>query len=633
MKRPYVIALLLLALLPGSAAAQKASQAFDEYAYFDVIRMYERLAAKGYKDADMLRRLADSYYFTGKYDKAEPYYRELFAQKAELPPLYHGRYAQCLRASGHADEAAAQERLYLEKHPARPRMGRPVKEGGYRISEAGINSSESDYGAVFLGSSVVFVTARDTGGFVRRRHSWDGKAFSSLYVAPIRDSLDSLPGKPRRFSKELESRFHESTLAFAPDGRTVYFTRNDLVGKKRGKDAANTTRLKLYRATLQDSVWTDIVALPFNVPGYNTAHPALTADGKTLFFASDRPGTLGESDIYKVAVLEDGGFGEPENLGPVVNSPMRDTFPFVDANGDLYFASDGQGGLGGLDLFVAPLGYDGIYLQVRHLGGPVNSPSDDFTFAVHPVTRKGFFASNRPGGKGSDDLYRLDEWWPDDCVRQLQGIVADASGQPLAGATVALYNDRNELVRTVQSDGNGQYDLGRVDCESDIRIRTELSGFDVEESQIVTGGAAGVESWPVSLRKRSVALRPGMNLADKDALDIPIIHFDLDRWEITPQAAFQLEKVLAVLEAYPNMQLEVRSHTDSRQSHAYNLALSERRAASTVAWLVAHGIDGKRLSGKGFGETRLVNGCADDVSCPEAEHQANRRSEFVVTRM
>ena len=215
------------------------------------------------------------------------------------------------------------------------------------------------------------------------------------------------PGAPYKFDKNINSKFHESTPAFTNDGKTMYFTRNNYLDGKKGKDGNEITLIKIYKASLENNKWTNISELPFDSNNYSTAHPALSPDGKTLYFASDMPGTLGQSDLYKVIINDDGSFGIPENLGNTINTEGRETFPFVNDENEIYFASDGHPGLGGLDIFVSKINADGTFSEVQNVGADVNSPKDDFAYLIDTKSRRGFFTSNRDGGQGYEDIYKF----------------------------------------------------------------------------------------------------------------------------------------------------------------------------------------------------------------------------------
>ncbi|WP_300485257.1 OmpA family protein [Flavobacterium sp.] len=621
-----------------------ANKEYDNYAYIDAIKTYEKIADKGYKSVEVLEKLGDSYYFNGKLDQAAKWYGELFALSQDVEAEYYYRYAQSLKSVGDYEKANRMLAKFHEKNASdvRGKMYQNQTDylevikrnsGRFTIDNAGINSQYSDYGSAFSGDKMVFVSARDTSGvFSKRVHTWTGESFTNMYAVTI--NQDGSLSQPERFAREINTRFHEATPVFTKDGNTMYFTRNNFNNGKKGKDNAKTTLLKVYRATLKDGKWTNVTELPFNSDSYSVAHPALSPDEKTLYFVSNMPGTLGQSDIFKVEIKTDGSFGTPQNLGPTINTPGRETFPFVSENNELYFASDGHLGLGGLDVFVSKPANDGTYKKVMNIGAPANSPKDDFAFLINTSTKKGFLTSNRDGGQGADDIYTFIENIPLQyaCEQLLAGVVTDSeTGTPLQNATVTLFDENFKVIKTITTDANGNYNFGEVDCKRKYFVKAELPAYNTREISVIIPETSGTTNLPVALDKTVKPVQTGDDLAK--TFGIKIIYFDLDKWNIRPDAAVDLAKIVEVMKDYPKMKIDVRSHTDSRQTHQYNERLSDRRAKSTIAWMVKQGIDPSRLTGKGYGETQLLNKCADGVPCSEAEHQLNRRSEFIIISM
>ncbi len=623
----------------------KADQQYDKFAYVDAIKTYERIFAKGYKSQEMLQKLGDSYYFKADLDNAAKWYGELFAFTQDVEPEYYYRYAQSLKAI--KDYKKADEMLvkFNQKsgNDLRAKLATAQKDylaqikknsGRYTLENAGINSEYSDYGSAFSGTKVVFASARDTGGLSNKRHSWTGESFTNLYSANIGDQ--GALSDPGRFGANLNSKFHESTPVFTKDGKTVYFTRNNFLDGKKGKDARKSTLLKLYKATLDGDKWSDVTELPFNSNEYSVAHPALSADEKTLYFASNMPGTLGQSDLFKVEIKSDGSYGTPTNLGNVINTEGRETFPMVTNENEIYFASDGHPGLGGLDVFVAKEQADGSYKKVENVGEPLNSSKDDFAYLIDTSSRIGYVTSNRDGGQGGDDIYRFKETKKLECEQFLTGVVTDKeSGLPLSGARVTLSDANYKKLQEVISDKDGKFDFGKVDCGTKYYIKTEKPEYNTLETATITKDESGKSFVPVELEKAVKPVKVGDNLAE--AFKIKIIYFDLDKSFIRPDAAVELAKILDVMEQNPTMEIDVRSHTDCRQTAKYNMALSDRRAKSTIAWLVEKGIAKSRLTGRGYGESQLVNDCGceptNQSNCTEDQHQANRRSEFIITKL
>jgi outer membrane protein OmpA-like peptidoglycan-associated protein len=450
-----------------------------------------------------------------------------------------------------------------------------------------------------------------------------------LYAAELGDAMT--PGPVAKFSKTINSKFHEASPVFTADGKTMYFTRNNYLEGKKGTDANKITLLKIYKASLENDKWTKITALPFSSDQYSTAHPALSPDGKTLYFSSDMPGTIGQSDLFKVKINEDGSFGNPENLGNAINTEARETFPYITDENELYFASNGHPGLGGLDIFVAKINADGSFEKVQNIGADANSAKDDFAFLIDTKSRRGFLISNREGVKGFDDIYKFLETKKLICEQELYGEVTDiASGEMLPDTKISLFDTMFNLVGTTNSDQKGLYSF-MVDCGKTYNVRAEKADYTTKEEKVTIAKENGRTHLPIALEKATCKVAVGDDLGK--CFGIKMIYFDFDKSDIRVEAALDLEKILDVLNQYPNMKLDIRSHTDSRGSFKYNEALSDRRAQSTIKWLIKNGVNKNRLSAKGYGESKLVNKCADGVECTEEEHQLNRRSEFIIMEL
>lgn len=616
-----------------------ANKEYDQYSYSDAIASYESIVNKGYKDEQLLQKLGNAYYFNAKLEKAAKWYGELFAMNKEQEPEYYYRYSQCLKATGDYTNADKMLQEFNKKsgNDLRAKLFERHKDylkdiksnsDRYTIANAGINSEYSDYGGAILGNKLIFTSSRDTGSVSKRIFAWTNQSFTNLYGSDVKE--DGALGKPKRFGNKLNSKFHESSPAFTKDGKTMYFTRNNYLDGKKGEDNKKITLLKLYKATLNGETWGNVTELPFDSNEYSTAHPALSPDEKTLYFASDMPGTLGQSDLYKVAINEDGSFGTPINLGPKVNTEGRETFPFISDDNELYFSSDGRPGLGGLDIFVAKMEKDGDFEDIENVGAPVNGPEDDFAFMIDK-NRKGYFTSNRKGGLGYDDIYKFTETKRLICEQDLSGIITDKkTAAVLVGSKVSLFDEKFQLLKESLVDDNGQYNF-KVDCKKKYYVRAEKSDYETKEVSVTIENTRGKTDLPIALDKFVDPIAVGTDLAK--TINIPNIYFDLNKSFIRMDAAIGLKKIVTIMNQYPNLKVDVRSFTDSRGSAKYNEALSNRRAKSTSEWLVKNGIDTVRLTSKGYGETQPVNQCVDGVKCTEAEYQANRRSEFIVVLM
>ncbi|RTZ03541.1 flagellar motor protein MotB [Flavobacterium sp. RSP49] len=645
MKKNSIYILLMIVSLNGYSqkmALEKAEKEYENFAYVDAIKTYERLFDKGYKTADMLQKLGNSFYFNAELESAAKWYGELFVLTENVAPEYYYRYAQSLKSKKEYAKADAMMTKFnqLNGNDTRAKLAASQKDylliikknsGRYTMQNAGINSEYSDYGSSFFGDKIVFGSARFKNGLVNRKYSWTGEGYTNLYQSD-KNPDGTLTGA-KLFSKKLNSKFHESTAVFTKDGQTVYFTRNNFLNHKVGENTNKTTLLKIYKASFVANEWTAITELPFNDANYSVAHPALSPDEKTLYFSSDMPGTLGQSDLFKVSINEDDTFGTPINLGKEINTEGRETFPFLTADNELYFASDGYPGLGGLDIFVAKASKEGVFKNVLNVGEPLNSPQDDFSLIIDTSTKIGYVTSNRAGGQGGDDIYMLKEIkkieYP--CEQFLVVAVSDKeTGSPIAGAKVSLSDSNYKLGKEIITNAEGYFDFGQVDCEAIFYIKIVKTEYNTDEVTVNVAKDNGKTIVPIVLEKTIKKLKAGDDLAK--ALNIKMIYFDLDKFTVRPDAMLELSKILDVMEQNPNMKIDIRSHTDSRQSHSYNQKLSERRAQSSMEWLIKNGIHPSRLTAEGYGENQLINICADGIICTELEHQTNRRSEFILVK-
>jgi outer membrane protein OmpA-like peptidoglycan-associated protein len=359
------------------------------------------------------------------------------------------------------------------------------------------------------------------------------------------------------------------------------------------------------------------------------AHPTLSPDDKTLYFASDMPGSVGASDIFKVQINEDRTFGTPVNLGPKINTEARETFPYLTSEEILYFASDGHPGLGGLDVFATKIAKNRFSEAILNVGEPVNSKMDDFTFIFAEETRKGYFASNREGGMGADDIYSFVETRPlvFECIQQITGTVRDKiSNEILVGASVKIIDEANEEVISTITDSEGNYAI-TLDCNQGNFVRALMQGYvPAEEYLVQSDGKPRIIDF--YLEREKVTAGFGDDLAK--LLQLSTIYFDFDKYNIRPDAEVEIQKVIAAMEKYPSLKIQANSHTDSRGPDSYNLWLSQKRAESTVAYMISKGIGSERLEGQGYGESKLVNECDDGIRCSREKHQLNRRSEFII---
>ena len=645
MKNTLQIIFLLIISLSLSAQTttlKNGAKQYNNLAYVDAIKTYEKLAIDGYKSVDLFQKLGNSYYFNAKLKEANKWYNQLFDLKEKVEPEYYYRYSQTLKANEEYEKANSYlDQFYkMSQNDLRGNLYNNQKNyqeviaknsGRFEIKNTSINSKLSDYGSAIFGDKLIFSTSRDSIGFTKVLSKWTSHSFTNLYASKINE--DGSLGKPEKFSKAMNTKFHEATPIFTKDLKTVYFTRNNYNEGKVGKDDKQIILLKLYKATLVNDKWDNIIELPFNSDLYSVAHPALSPDEKTLYFASNMPGTKGESDIFKVAINVDGSFGTPVNLLGQINTEGRETFPYITKENELFFASDGHQGLGGLDIFVTKLNQQGEPRDIINIGSPVNGPVDDFAFIIDNRTQLGFFSSNRKEGLGFDDIYSFKENKKLilECEQILKGIVTNfETNQILDNAKITLFDENFIKLQETICDTNGFYTFN-VECGKKYYVRAEKEEFETKESAIIIPKTSGKTNLPLAVSKKVKEIKVGTDLSK--TFDIKIIYFDLDKSIIRSDAAVDIAKIIQVMKDYPAMKVDVRSHTDSRQTFKYNESLSNRRVKATIAWMIKNGIDKDRISGRGYGEIQLINNCADGVECSEMEHQLNRRSEFIIVKM
>ena len=641
-KRIGLFFILFLFLTPMGWSQEKlvakANEKYDEYSFSPAIDIYSRILKKGYVSADLLKKLGNAYYFNADYmEAAETYKRLVDNYPSDVSAEYYFRYAQTLKTLGDYGHSNAIMAKFTEATTGdiRAEVYKSEKEyledirknsGRYDLETFEYNSPYSEFAPSFYKKGLIFSSDRDTGNLARYRHTWNSKDFLDLYKV---NADSSSMGFVSKLGKDINTRLHESTSITTKDGEVLYFTRNNFKQGKYIKDDKGIIRLKIFRATLTDGVWGSVEELPFNSDSYSVAHPALSPDEKTLYFASDMPGSLGASDIFKVSINEDGSFGTPENLGSNINTEARETFPFITTNEILYLSSDGHPGLGGLDVFGTKISDGRFNNPIVNVGAPINSNMDDFTFIIDDASQKGYFASNRTEGQGGDDIYAFTQTSPliVDCNQTISGTVRDKiSNELLVGATIKVIDESNTEIYSTITDSQGNYKLS-IDCNQGNFVRALMEGFVPEEEYLAKseGKSQIVDFY---LERDTVNAGFGDDLAK--LLQLSTIYFDFNKYNIRKDSEVEVEKVIVAMEKYPSLKIKVNSHTDSRGEDTYNLWLSKKRAESTVNYMIAKGIAKSRLTSEGFGETKLVNKCSNGVACSNAEHELNRRSEFII---
>lgn len=639
---------LVIVLLTSIATAQqseikKGNKKFDTFAYINAIEIYEKVAQKGYESPELFSRLANSYYFNADYKNASKWYKKLFDLNTNpLDSNLYFRYSNSLKAIGNIEEANRMLEIFIAKSETKdnriisyknyiknPNILNKYNER-YDIEPVSFNSNFSEFGSFIYNNNLYFASSNPLNKKSKNNiHNWNKQPFSDIYYSPL-DSLNNTLGEVKSMEDNINSPLYESNPVFTKDGKYVYFTRNNFLKGKKKVNSKNEITLKIYRATLENNKWVDIKELPFNNNDFNCAHPSLSQDEKTLYFSSNMPGTNGESDIYSVTILDDFKFTKPENLGPLVNTEGREAFPFISNDNILYFSSDGHYGFGGLDVFGIKIKEGKAYGTIYNLGKPLNSNFDDFAYYIDDKNR-GFVSSNRENGKGFDDIYKFKEIKKTPLNENyiIYGNVKEVDEKKvIANAEVILYDNNKHIVAKTLTDGLGNYKFENIIPEKQYFVNFNKENYDIEEDFLYIDYPDTTFKKDAELRRNITKIEVGIDLAS--LLNLRNIYFDLDKWYITKIAETDLAKIIEVMNQYKSLKIEIRSHTDSRQTDHYNKILSQKRALSSKNWLVKKGINPNRITTKGLGEHFLVNNCKDGIPCSEEQHQQNRRSEFII---
>jgi outer membrane protein OmpA-like peptidoglycan-associated protein len=594
-----------------------ADQHFNRLEYTYAIQDYLVQIKEGNGSERVYERLAISYKKLANYRDAERYYRRL-AKGKNGNPKYLYDWAQMLKANGKYEEYSQQMLRFVDAMPTDPRaisytldletlQSIQTQEPLYTVNRVTFNSKRSDFGAVRYGDTLYYASAKAP---MKKNHGWTDQSFLDIYKATI--SKDGKVGSGTPLSEMINTKYHEGISTITPDGKRIFFDRNNYTNGKYQKDSVGVNQLQLYYADRVNGAFAKAVPLPFNDTNYSTGHPALSPDGKTLYFASDRPGGQGMADIWKVVLHDDGSFGTPENAGSLINSPGKDAFPFIHPDGRLFFTSDGHVGLGGFDIFTT----DGEI--IINLGAPINTGTDDFSLKFNSDGTSGYMASNRKR-KGDDDIYAFAKIPP--CTGVITIMAKDTQRQPLSNATITIIDLADNSVQTQQTDTLGRYAFSS-DCDKKYTVVIQAEGHDAttQTVEIRTKGITENFSLETSLDVEIVGDRVVLNP----------IYFDFSKWEITPQAALELNRLVTVMQRYPTMIISAESHTDARGKDSYNMTLSDKRATSMRDYVISQGIAPERISGIGKGETDPAVSCG--MECTEEQHQLNRRSEFVIVK-
>lgn len=622
MKNLYITLSFVIASMTLSAQnkdTEKADKLFNRFEYVDASNEYLKLVDKGKADNYVYKQLADSYYNVFNTKEAIKWYAKATQEKQDAETYY--RYAQMLKAEGKYEESNVQMQKFAGMAPNDqraiafkqdpnylPKLKSQTKL--YDEKSLDINSDQSDFGAVLTNDNTLyFASARNKS---RKTYGWNEEPFLDLYKATY--NANGTFSEPVTVS-EINTKFHDGPASITADGNTMYFASESFKEGDFEKDKSKKLKfgqVYLFKATKEGDKWGNVKALPFNSKEYSVSNPSISKDGKTLYFSSNMPGSLGGNDIWKVAVNADGSFGTPENLGNKVNTEGNESFPFITDDNKLFFASDGRKGFGGLDVFLIDFNKKTDAINV---GAPVNTSKDDFAFTFNTAKNIGFFSSNRTG---NDNIYQATPV----CGVEVVTIVRDAkTGAILSDARVAILDDKKNVIETRTTAADGQV-VYSVDCNRAYTLQVAKDGYESNVFPVAktNGGIVNVNA---DLQPIDVIVTP-------TEIVLKEIFFEFNKSNITQEGAFELDKLVQVMKNNDQMVIMVKSHTDNRGSDAYNMNLSDRRAKSTVQYVISKGIDKSRISGKGYGESEPKVDCKEN--CTEEDHAKNRRSEFLIIK-
>jgi outer membrane protein OmpA-like peptidoglycan-associated protein/tetratricopeptide (TPR) repeat protein len=644
MKKLIIPIIALLAIATNCVSQEKSRSELkgDKYAF----KYSYNKAIESYTDAKELtpegqRKLAESYCKMEQDDKAEATYAKLIKSSKGVIAEDYYNYAMILKSMGKYDEANKSMDNFSDQKPAdlrakdyeahKSELPSLLKDDGkYKLLHLDANTNAQDFGTSYYKDKIVFASTRSKNKMFRKKYNLNGKPFLNMYVSDV--DGEQLK-KPEIFEKDLDSKMHDGPASFNKDGSFMAFTRNH--SNDKSKDLI--VELQILFSTYKDGDWSKPEAFAYNNDAYSVGHPALSADGNTMYFVSDMPGGFGGTDIYKTTKAEKGEWTKPENLGDKINTEGDELFPFFEENtGTLLFSSNGRFGLGEQDIFISTVSGSG-FSNVHNAGAPLNTQYDDFAGIVNGKTNKGYFSSNRVGGSGDDDLYSVEFLKGLEERKRIEGIAKDKNGTAIPKTFITLYDDKGNTIDTVTTKDDAAYSFF-ADSDKNFKLIGKKEKYtDGENTASTFGKEAAVTADVILLTKQEVIAKKIETDTDLGKIvELKPIYFDLDKFNLRPDAVTELDKIVKIMNEYPKMIVELGSYTDCRETKEYNQILSDKRA-KTSAWYIKKRISNPdRVSGKGYGETKLVNGCSCDGNvvsdCSEEEHQKNRRSEFTIIK-
>ena len=620
-----------------------ADKSFDDFAFVEAIELYEFAYEKDQTNSYVIRRLADANRNIGNTEEVERWLK-LLIDKREDEPEDLFNYSQALKSNGKYLEA---EQWLQEYADFRPEDGRVNVQASlleyikhlhkdssrYVIRPLSVNTEGSEIGPAYYRDQMIFSSTHGGNGAVSRKYKWNELPYLDLYFGDIAADGDLVNVKP--FAPKLKTSYHDGPVSFDLHEDKLFITRNNVgkTGANKGKEGE--VNLKILLGGKEDDKWEYRGELPFNSDDYSVGHPSVDKSGNVLYFASDMPGGYGGSDIY-FSTFSNGYWSEPFNLGPKVNTEGNEFFPYISNDGVLYFSSSGHGGLGGLDIFFS-VPERGVFNVVENMGYPLNSPKDDFSFILDESGTQGYFASNRKGGKGNDDLFYLKIKYIPVIIR---GVVKDRETNEIIPDTrISIINENADTVHTAYTGRDGQFEF-EVNKGQEYIVMGQNEFYFPNESYVLTNNLRMNDETFVEL---FLELAPEddspepIRMEEENGVALQIIaeeyaDFEIKSAVLKPETINMLDRLIIMMKKNPEMQVRIESHMDSRGDDEVNMLLSKRRARASFDYMNERGIDSDRIEYEGFGETRLLNRCANGVDCSDEEHAANERTIVKVVK-
>ncbi|WP_036227266.1 MULTISPECIES: OmpA family protein [Mesoflavibacter] len=638
MKLNFTYLILFFVCQLSIAQTKVADNFFRDFNYDNAAELYKEALKKEDSTEHILSRLGDCYFNISKVKEAAFWYKKAIDKYPNINSDYVYKYIQTLRAQKKYEEAIEFVKIF-NKNNKKDRRIKDIEKFNLdtyselsstekvyvEIENLPLNTKYSDFGSFEKDNKLYFYSTwvKDSITNEKELYELNNEPYLNIFESEITiENNKKVFSNAAKLNSEINTKNdHEGLVTITNDGNTMYFTRNNVNKKeKRRYNKSGSSNLKLYKATKVDNTWTNIEELPFNNENFDFTAPTLTPDNKTLIFSSNMDSGYGQTDLYKVAINDDGTFGEPINLGPKINTEGNEKFPFVAKDSTLYFSSDANINLGLLDIFESNILKTNTDIEVKNLGAPFNSSFDDFCYFIDTETNTGYFSSNREGGQGGDDIYAFGKL---KCEQIVKGLIRDElTNELLSKATVSLINIDGKILERYQTKEDGYYEF-KIDCEKTYTILAEKPIYRPDNIEFETS-AINQEETEIDL-----SLKP--LIIDNEIVINPIF-FDFDKSNIRPDAAYELENIVAVMREHPKMVIKIESHTDSRGNDSYNMKLSDRRAKSTRDYLFSRGIAKDRIqSAIGYGESQILNRCKNGVKCTDEEHEENRRSKFIIT--